>query len=146
MPGRSRKFRIGRKKKQTRDSDLDITPMIDVTFLLLIFFMVTSTMQATPDKDIAPAATGQNANANRYLNVDILSPDAASDDNRLLFDGRSVSLDELADELQDRAAGGRLDIMIYAERDARNGFVGEVESVINSIEGEVEYDHAVLDM
>ncbi|MCH2210497.1 MAG: biopolymer transporter ExbD [Fuerstiella sp.] len=146
MPRRSPEFRIGGRKKRTADSDLDITPMIDVTFLLLIFFMVTSTMQATPDKDIPPAVTGQNANANGYLNVEILSPDVISDDSRLLFDGRRVSLDELADELEDLAVGGKLDIMIYAGRDARNGFVGEVESVINSIEGEVDYDHAVRDL
>ena len=38
---------LGRAKKKD-EADLDITPMIDVTFLLLIFFMVTSTMQGTP--------------------------------------------------------------------------------------------------
>jgi hypothetical protein len=37
-----------RKKAGIADADLDITPMIDVTFLLLIFFMVTSTLQGTP--------------------------------------------------------------------------------------------------
>ena len=29
----------GIKKKKNEDADLDITPMIDVVFLLLIFFM-----------------------------------------------------------------------------------------------------------
>mgnify|MGYP003325625382 CR=1 FL=1 len=33
-------------RKKLEDAEMDITPMIDVTFLLLIFFMVTSTMQA----------------------------------------------------------------------------------------------------
>ncbi len=34
----------GMKKKKAEEADLDITPMIDVTFLLLIFFMVASKM------------------------------------------------------------------------------------------------------
>ena len=53
---------LGQKKKKD-EADLDITPMIDVVFLLLIFFMVTSTMQGTPDRDIPPASSGTNANA-----------------------------------------------------------------------------------
>ena len=40
------------------EDDLDITPMIDVTFLLLIFFMVTSTMQPENALKIPPAKMG----------------------------------------------------------------------------------------
>lgn len=40
---------IGRKNASDGEDDLDITPMIDITFLLLIFFLVTS----TPDQDTA---------------------------------------------------------------------------------------------
>lgn len=36
-------------RKQLEDVDMDITPMIDITFLLLIFFLVCS----TPDQDTA---------------------------------------------------------------------------------------------
>jgi biopolymer transport protein ExbD len=38
-----------RPKADSGEDDIDITPMIDVTFLLLIFFLVTS----TPDSDSA---------------------------------------------------------------------------------------------
>ncbi len=47
-----------RRRPATEEMDLDITPMIDVTFLLLIFFMVASTMQATAENDIPPAKHG----------------------------------------------------------------------------------------
>ena len=47
-------------KKKVQDDELDMTPMVDVTFLLLIFFMVTAafSMQKslevpTPDEDKA---------------------------------------------------------------------------------------------
>ena len=41
-----------RKKNPEPDTEIDITPMIDVTFQLLIFFMVTSTMQGNPPAEI----------------------------------------------------------------------------------------------
>ena len=47
-------------KKKTGDDELDMTPMVDVTFLLLIFFMVTAAFNLqkslevpTPDEDKA---------------------------------------------------------------------------------------------
>ncbi len=33
------------KRNRSRDDDMDMTPMVDVTFLLLIFFMITSAFQ-----------------------------------------------------------------------------------------------------
>ena len=144
MLGNGKGKLIGRKKR-TADVDLDITPMIDVTFLLLIFFMVTSTMQTSPDKDIPPAVSGENANAGGFLDLSILSPGAASNESQLLLRQNEVSLDQLATALEQRAQGGRLDIMIYCERDVRNGFVAEVEEVINGIDGEVDYKFAVRD-
>ncbi len=40
---------IGLKRKPHRSSEADITPMIDVVFQLIIFFMVTSSF--TPEQD-----------------------------------------------------------------------------------------------
>ena len=55
-----------RRKEKTEDAEMDMTPMVDVTFLLLIFFMVTAafTMQKsfevpTPKSDQA-STTAQN--------------------------------------------------------------------------------------
>jgi len=148
MLGNGKGKLIGRKKR-TADVDLDITPMIDVTFLLLIFFMVTSTMQTSREKDIPPAVSGENANAGGFLDLSILSPSAASDGSQLLLRQNEVSLDQLAIALEQSAQGlpqgERLDIMIYCERDVRNGFVAEVEEVINGINGEVDYKFAVRD-
>ncbi|MDX1948759.1 MAG: biopolymer transporter ExbD [Pirellulaceae bacterium] len=46
LPPRSRRLSLGRKGG-SQEADMDMTPMVDVTFLLLIFFMVTAsfTMQ-----------------------------------------------------------------------------------------------------
>ena len=132
--------RMTRRKRQKIDGDLDITPMIDVTFLLLIFFMVTSTMQATPDKDLPPAVSGENANAGNFVDLSILTPASEGEDSPLLLEGRLVSLDRLSDDLQQRLRGGPVNVMVYAERDVRSGFVGEVEDVLNDLDGEQEYE------
>lgn len=49
-----------RKKRVMPSTDVDITPMIDLTFQLLIFFMVTSTMQGNP-----PAVLPASVSAHR---------------------------------------------------------------------------------
>ena len=51
-----------RRQRSEEDVDLDITPMIDVTFLLLIFFMVSTTFtKETHLKLDLPEAEGQQA-------------------------------------------------------------------------------------
>jgi len=137
--------KLGRRKRRQADGDLDITPMIDVTFLLLIFFMVTSTMQPAPSKDLPPAVSGENANAGGLLDLSILTPSGDDEESPVMLEGALVSLDALSDDLEQRARGGIVSILIYAERDVRSGFVGEVEDVLNEVEGEVVYKFAVRD-
>lgn len=53
------------KKRDGEDGELDLTPMVDVTFLLLIFFMVTASfqiqksMQIPAPKDNSPSSVSQ---------------------------------------------------------------------------------------
>ncbi|MFY9253517.1 MAG: biopolymer transporter ExbD [Fuerstiella sp.] len=130
---------IGSKKKKKDEAELDITPMIDVVFLLLIFFMVTSTMQGTPDKDIPPAASGTNANAAGFINVTIFAPESSTSTGRITLDDVPVTLDQVKAELIQRTTlGEEVKVMIYAERDVRSGTVGEVEQIIGEVASETE--------
>ena len=57
-------FAIPRKNRE--DDEMDITPMIDITFLLLIFFIVCSTMDPTkigtiPEADNGLAISAKNS-------------------------------------------------------------------------------------
>ena len=36
-----RKMALGRKRKEVDESQIDLTPMLDVVFIMLIFFIVT---------------------------------------------------------------------------------------------------------
>lgn len=47
------------RKTKTEDADLDITPMIDIVFLLLAFFVMCSKMDPTVPLELPPAQYGQ---------------------------------------------------------------------------------------
>lgn len=127
-----------RKKRKKEEAELDITPMIDVTFLLLIFFMVTSTMQATPDRDIPPSKSGQNVvKSDNVKEVMVSLPRAGGEEGEYQWEGTIVSLDQLKAEMI-QAATGDLSILIYADREVPNGIVGEVEALISEVAKENE--------
>ena len=129
---------FGKKMNKKDEADLDITPMIDVVFLLLIFFMVTSTMQGTPDKDIPPASSGTNANVAGHIELTIKAPASSASEGEIILDGEPASLDQIKADLTQRAGLDDLKVMIYAERDVKSGFVGEVEQVIGEVAAETE--------
>lgn len=112
--------------------------MIDVTFLLLIFFMVTSTMQATPDRDIPASKSGQNVvKSDDVKEVMVSMPRAGGEEGEYQWEGTDVTLDQLKAEMV-QAATGNLSILIYADREVPNGVVGEVEALINEVAKESE--------
>ena len=49
------------KKPPKEEAEMDITPMIDCTFLLLIFFVLTSKMDASKALELPTAKHGANA-------------------------------------------------------------------------------------
>jgi len=60
------------RKKPAEDLDLNLTPLIDVVFLLLIFFMVTTTFdKETQLKIDLPQAAGEQKKAENLLEVTI---------------------------------------------------------------------------
>jgi biopolymer transport protein ExbD len=133
------------RRSRAGDGELDITPMIDVTFLLLIFFMVTSTMKATPDKDIPAAQSGTRANVNDMMKLTILNSASSPEGGTIMLEDRLMTRDELQARLTDEARGGAVRIMIYAERDVKSGFVGDVEDAVKAVDGDVGYQFAVQD-
>ena len=79
-----------RRRPSHSEMDLDITPMIDVTFLLLIFFMVASTMQATAENDIPRAKHGVGIETELSTVISIRLP-AAGDAEPLIYLGEGAT-------------------------------------------------------
>ena len=65
---------LGHRRRKLDAGDLDITPMIDVTFLLLIFFMVTSTMKPPATADVPPARYGVGTESDEAVTITVVRP------------------------------------------------------------------------
>lgn len=123
------------------DGELDITPMIDVTFLLLIFFMVGSTIQTEPDIDVPIAKYGVGVDTQRASLIIIkLEKTAAGETPVILMElehGQKTRTD--LDGVRRRAAelvrANRRQFIVKAERQVPNGAVQEVARALTEIEG-----------
>jgi len=124
--------------------NFDITPMIDVTFLLLIFFMVASTMQSTPDVNLPPAKNGTGVNASNATLVMISRPESDSGLPEITIDGRLLTLEEMKDVIAAAVSGGKPKVVIMGDRDITHGTTSEVMRVIAEVDG-VQFDVGVRD-
>ena len=124
-----------KKKKKAEDVDLDITPMIDVTFLLLIFFMVTSTMQATPDLDVPPTRHGEGVDKTLSTEIMIAASKTSGGEASITLDGREASLEEVKEFVKKGVEDNKRNAIIMADREVREGVVMEVEKALAEIEG-----------
>ena len=140
-------IRVRRQADETDEDDLDLTSMIDVTFLLLIFFMVTSVMsqKANPDLPKSVAGDTQEVDKQVMLVLDFpesikegLSPDSLSGahdislaDARIYFqDSRDeqIPADQLAQRLAAKLQepGHSKTLILQASRKMPAGVVREV--------------------
>lgn len=99
---------------------LDIAPLIDIIFLLLIFFMLTSTFisQQGIRVNLPNAATGSS------LSTEILAI-FITDNDRLLINGKSLTFKELNTKIR-MAAREKTHILIKADKKASLGKVVEI--------------------
>ncbi|MFN9718327.1 MAG: ExbD/TolR family protein [Planctomycetota bacterium] len=136
-----------RPKRPPEDTEIDITPMIDVTFQLLIFFMVTSTMQGNPPAQVPKSVSGGSTEmAKIAFTVVVRAPATTNVDPVIEIDKVPVTLDELRARVAEEASSAvdGISLMIMADRSVPNRFTGEIETMFGEIPG-VSYHFAVQD-
>ncbi len=105
---------------------LDIAPLIDVIFLLLIFFMLTSSFIFQP---------GIKINLPNALTSEVIQREnlviVVTDDNSLYLDEKLIERDELSSRLEIAAKEAK-PILIKADRKASLGKVVEVWDLCRS--------------
>lgn len=129
----------GRARRQP-ESELDVTPMIDVTFLLLIFFMVTSTMQQ-PDLDIPPARHGVGIDARGVMLIQVQK---GPPPRIVLGDNRNAGLDEVRQRVEEAVRENRPKVIIRADGQIPHGFVQQVTRTVAEV-GAAEFSIGVRD-
>tara|TARA_Y100001934_G_scaffold224530_1_gene268654 strand:- start:123 stop:539 length:417 start_codon:yes stop_codon:yes gene_type:complete len=84
--------------KEKSTFKLDLIPMINVVFLLLIFFMLTSTTSLQVKKVELPTAKTAEKNSKQFLTVTI------DKDGSLELDGKAVTIEDLPVHLEKKVA------------------------------------------
>ncbi|MFO0944767.1 MAG: biopolymer transporter ExbD [Planctomycetota bacterium] len=132
---------IGRSRDEG-DQDIDLTSAIDVVFLLLIFFVLTSAIAVQSKIAIPPARHGKGVDPTKSTIVTLLAPRRKGEDSRILLgdrsDGPNNSLEEVEREIEKGIAGGKTQVIIQAERTVPHRDVLEVARIVGA------KDHGVL--
>lgn len=126
-------------KRGDTEMELDITPMIDVTFLLLIFFMVTSTMQPQTDLDVPSAKHGDGVETGSATMI-LIKASGGSDAPTIELPGggtliSDASLEDVRAHVEQGIQKGNEQVIIKADRLVPHGFVQEVTRVVVEFEG-----------
>ncbi|MEW5766739.1 MAG: biopolymer transporter ExbD [bacterium] len=113
------------KRVKIKEAGLDITPLIDVVFLLLIFFLLSSSFIMQPGIKVKlPEATTDDIKTKKDIFVTI-----ARDDTYFLNE-ESISLAALPDKLRVLAAKEADQLLIIkADREVKHGRVVEVMDI-----------------
>lgn len=102
------------RRRHALSKSLDLTPMVDVVFQLLIFFMLSSSFVTQAAVPVELPEVSHLRAATPGLEIAITAEDA------LLVNNRPVSLDELKPELTKLAASGG-SVSILGDRGASLG-------------------------
>jgi biopolymer transport protein ExbD len=138
----------GPSKRGGSEADLDITPMIDVTFLLLIFFMVTSTMKPPATLDVPPAKHGLGVETGGAMVVTIKKPvgngsptieferEVKTDAGIGKVKTDEATLDQVRQYVrEENSENKKTQVIIKADREVPHGFVQEVTRAVLEVEG-----------
>ena len=126
----------GGRKRSVPEAELDITPMIDVVFLLLIFFMVTSTMQASSDLEIPGAKHGVGLETDKTTVIIVRNPRSEGEVPVIVLEnGNEVSLEQVTIEVQQQMQKDIRQVIIKADGRVTHGFVQEVIKAVTQVEG-----------
>lgn len=106
--------------------------MIDVTFLLLIFFMVTSTMQPDEVLDIPTSVHGLGVEANSAILITISAGEPPMI-NLVADKNKTEDPETVGPYVQNWMQQGRRHVIIKAERLVQHGFVQKVTREANTV-------------
>lgn len=120
-------FKLGGKGRE--QDEMDLTPMVDVTFLLLIFFMITASFSVSKTLQTPPPEPEEEGVSQQLVTMDELEQEAVvirleEGDAAFVDDEPVASLEDLPDALRDavNAPGrpARGELVIEAADEARH--------------------------
>lgn len=117
--------------ESSSDDDVNLTPMLDVVFILLIFFIVTAQFIKEPGVDIQRTEVD---NLDRQNPLGILV--AISEDSDIYIDDQQVTLEEVGYRLRElREDNPKGKLVVQADRDSEAGVLISLLEKINEEDG-----------
>ena len=120
--------RRSRIQIEEEDTELNMTPMLDVVFILLIFFIVTSVFVKTPgvDPDKPTAITDEGVDPTILVAVNSI--------NEVWIDKRPYDVGEIRPIiLSMRDENPKAEAIIIGDKDAEVGTVMEVQDIMQDL-------------
>ncbi len=130
------------KRRPLRDdSDLDITPMIDITFLLLIFFMVASIPDPQNHVSRPSAIHGKTINARDAVFVTVIEGDdgsvvvykGANKEGEPLAADHELQREALLEYFREQVAAGKSKLIFNGEKTLKMGDVIRISALAKEI-------------
>ena len=145
------------RSKSYDESEMDITPMIDITLLLLIFFIVASKMDASADVKLPPARYGSAVVEKSSVVVTLMAGEGgqaivfksngAVPGNEVAGGDLEAQEDEIANYVeQEIAKGDKEYVLIKAERGIRHREVARISKAATRSESVQQLFLAVLEV
>ncbi|MCH6579053.1 MAG: biopolymer transporter ExbD [Nitrospinae bacterium] len=117
------------RREQEENYSLELTPLIDVVFLLLIFFMVSTVFVDFPRRMDITLPTSKAASDNEVVkNLEI----EITKDEKIYVRGRRVTLDQLERSLAKLQKPQEVKTIIRADKDLSYGFVVQVMGLLQA--------------
>lgn len=89
---------MGKRREKAEDVTINLTPMIDVVFLLVIFFMVGSKFSEAESRiHVQVPSVGEMRSLSRTPDERVVEVTA---DGQIMLDGAAISVEQLAQTLQ----------------------------------------------
>lgn len=117
---------MGFRRKRREELRIDVTPMVDVVFLLLIFFMISTTFVETPGISIELPQSSAKAVSRQPEEFKV----TLAKDGTLFYGEREISIENLALLIQAQSANLE-DTTFYllADKDTPHGVVVNVMDI-----------------
>ena len=131
-------------RRPIQDSaDLDITPMIDITFLLLIFFLVCSTTAMQSAVELPPAQFGEGVSEKTSVIFTVVSSGESgradvylgSTTGARLADDPAAQERAIAEAVEEGFRQGNSSVLVKAERKVKCSEVLRVAAAAGQVEG-----------
>ena len=111
------------KQKHRGGAVLEIAPLVDIVFILLIFFLLTATYVKNPHLDINLPQASLNKSADDRKDLEV----GVKEDGEIRYNNKTVTIKELEDILRaEYASDTQSIVVIRADKSSTHGRVVDV--------------------